>query len=62
MTGSRAGVIGVRREQALRGFKTQMPVRFDTAEEDAKAETAALIKDLKEQLQKAEASSDEYKV
>jgi metallophosphoesterase (TIGR00282 family) len=34
MTGSRAGVIGVRREQALRGFTTQMPVRFDTADED----------------------------
>jgi hypothetical protein len=34
MTGSRAGVIGVRREQALRAFKTQLPVRFDTADED----------------------------
>jgi 2',3'-cyclic-nucleotide 2'-phosphodiesterase len=34
MTGSRAGVIGVRREQALRAFMTQMPVRFDTADED----------------------------
>jgi metallophosphoesterase (TIGR00282 family) len=34
MTGSRAGVIGVRREQALEGFRTQMPVRFDSAEED----------------------------
>jgi 2',3'-cyclic-nucleotide 2'-phosphodiesterase len=34
MTGSRAGVIGVRREQALEGFKTQMPVRFETADED----------------------------
>ncbi len=34
MTGSRAGVIGVRREQALRAFKSQMPVRFDTADED----------------------------
>jgi hypothetical protein len=34
MTGSRAGVIGVRREQALEGFRTQMPVRFDTATED----------------------------
>jgi 2',3'-cyclic-nucleotide 2'-phosphodiesterase len=34
MTGSRAGVIGVRREQALRAFLTQMPVRFDTADED----------------------------
>jgi 2',3'-cyclic-nucleotide 2'-phosphodiesterase len=34
MTGSRAGVIGVRREQALRAFQTQMPVRFQTADED----------------------------
>jgi metallophosphoesterase (TIGR00282 family) len=34
MTGSRAGVIGVRREQALQAFRTQMPVRFDTADED----------------------------
>jgi len=32
MTGSRAGVIGVRKEQALEGFLTQMPVRFDSAE------------------------------
>jgi metallophosphoesterase (TIGR00282 family) len=34
MTGSRAGVIGVRREQALESFRTQMPVRFETADED----------------------------
>jgi metallophosphoesterase (TIGR00282 family) len=34
MTGSRAGVIGVRREQALEAFRTQMPVKFDTADED----------------------------
>ncbi len=34
MTGSRTGVIGVRREQALEAFRTQMPVRFDTADED----------------------------
>jgi metallophosphoesterase (TIGR00282 family) len=34
MTGSRAGVIGVKREQALEAFRTQMPVRFDTADED----------------------------
>jgi 2',3'-cyclic-nucleotide 2'-phosphodiesterase len=34
MTGSRAGVIGVKREQALRAFQTQMPVRFDSANED----------------------------
>jgi 2',3'-cyclic-nucleotide 2'-phosphodiesterase len=34
MTGSRAGVIGVRRDQALEAFKTQMPVRFETADED----------------------------
>jgi metallophosphoesterase (TIGR00282 family) len=34
MTGSRAGVIGVRREQALESFRTQLPVHFDTADED----------------------------
>jgi hypothetical protein len=34
MTGSRAGIIGVRREQALEAFRTQMPIRFETAEED----------------------------
>jgi 2',3'-cyclic-nucleotide 2'-phosphodiesterase len=34
MTGSRAGVIGVRREQALESFRTQMPVKFDGASED----------------------------
>jgi hypothetical protein len=34
MTGSRAGVIGVRRALALEAFRTQMPVRFETADED----------------------------
>ncbi len=34
MTGSRASVLGVRWEQALESFRTQMPVRFSTAEED----------------------------
>jgi len=34
MTGSTAGVIGVRRDQALEAFRTQMPVRFETADED----------------------------
>ena len=34
MTGSRDGVIGVKREQALEAFRTQMPVRFETADED----------------------------
>jgi metallophosphoesterase (TIGR00282 family) len=34
MTGSRAGVIGVKRDQALESFITQMPVRFETADED----------------------------
>jgi metallophosphoesterase (TIGR00282 family) len=34
MTGSRDGVIGVRREQAVQAFRTQMPIRFETAEED----------------------------
>ena len=34
MTASRASVLGVRWEQALEGFRTQMSVRFDTADED----------------------------
>jgi metallophosphoesterase (TIGR00282 family) len=34
MTGSRAGVLGVKKEGALEGFRTQMPVRFETAGED----------------------------
>jgi hypothetical protein len=34
MTGPRGGVIGVRREQAIQSLRSQMPVRFDTSEED----------------------------
>jgi 2',3'-cyclic-nucleotide 2'-phosphodiesterase len=34
MTGPRGGVIGVKREQALEAFITQLPVRFETSEED----------------------------
>ena len=34
MTGPRGGVIGVKREQALERFLTQMPVRFETSDED----------------------------
>ncbi|MGI9021412.1 MAG: TIGR00282 family metallophosphoesterase [Solirubrobacterales bacterium] len=34
MTGSRDSVLGVRWEQALQGFRTQLPVRFTTAEEN----------------------------
>ena len=34
MTGSRTSVLGVEREQALEAFRTQMPVRFETADED----------------------------
>jgi metallophosphoesterase (TIGR00282 family) len=34
MTGSRTSVLGVRPEQALAALTTQMPARFDTAEED----------------------------
>src|SRR4051812_28686844 len=34
MTGSRAGVIGVRREQSIAMMRTHMPIRFDSAEED----------------------------
>jgi metallophosphoesterase (TIGR00282 family) len=34
MTGSRAGVIGVTKEQALERFVTQLPVKFETADQD----------------------------
>ncbi|HEX3174285.1 MAG TPA: TIGR00282 family metallophosphoesterase [Solirubrobacterales bacterium] len=34
MTGSRTSVLGVKPEQALAALITQMPVRFETAEED----------------------------
>jgi calcineurin-like phosphoesterase len=34
MTGPRGGVIGVKREQAVEGLVTQMPVRFETSEID----------------------------
>jgi 2',3'-cyclic-nucleotide 2'-phosphodiesterase len=34
MTGSRTSVLGVKPAQVLEGMKTQMPVRFETAEDD----------------------------
>lgn len=34
MTGPRGGVIGVVREQAVERFRTMMPVRFETSDED----------------------------
>jgi len=34
MTGPRGGVIGVRRDQALRALTTHMPTRFETSDED----------------------------
>ena len=34
MTGPRGGVIGVRREQALERFRSMLPVRFETSDED----------------------------
>jgi 2',3'-cyclic-nucleotide 2'-phosphodiesterase len=34
MTGPRGGVIGVRREQAIEALRTQMPIRFETSEDD----------------------------
>src|SRR3954453_7438347 len=34
MTGARGGVIGVRREQAVERFRTMMPIKFETADED----------------------------
>ena len=34
MTGPRGGVIGVKRDQALKRFRTMLPQRFETSEED----------------------------
>jgi metallophosphoesterase (TIGR00282 family) len=34
MTGARGGVIGVKREQAIESLVTQMPIRFETSDED----------------------------
>jgi 2',3'-cyclic-nucleotide 2'-phosphodiesterase len=34
MTGPRGGVIGVKREQALERFRSMLPVRFETSDED----------------------------
>ena len=34
MTGARGGVIGVRREQSIAVMRTQMPMRYDSADED----------------------------
>ena len=34
MTGARAGVIGVKKELSLEHFLTQLPVKFETADED----------------------------
>jgi metallophosphoesterase (TIGR00282 family) len=34
MTGARGGVIGVKRDQAIEALLTQMPIRFQTSEED----------------------------
>ena len=34
MTGPRGGVIGVKREQAIEALLTQMPIRFETSDED----------------------------
>lgn len=42
MTGSRASVLGVKPEQILAKFITQMPVRFETAEDDVWAMGAAV--------------------
>jgi 2',3'-cyclic-nucleotide 2'-phosphodiesterase len=34
MTGPRGGVIGVKKEQAIKAMSTHMPVRFETSEDD----------------------------
>jgi metallophosphoesterase (TIGR00282 family) len=42
MTGSRSSVLGVRWEQALESFRTQMSVRFTTAEDDVWVNAVAI--------------------
>jgi 2',3'-cyclic-nucleotide 2'-phosphodiesterase len=42
MTGSRASVLGVRWEQALESFRTQMQVKFETANEDVWVNAVAI--------------------
>jgi metallophosphoesterase (TIGR00282 family) len=42
MTGSRAGVIGARRDEVLQAFRTQMPIRFRTADQDVWVMGAAI--------------------
>ena len=34
MTGPRGGVIGVKKEMALQRFRTLMPIRFETSDDD----------------------------
>ncbi|KAF2088650.1 hypothetical protein K490DRAFT_39388 [Saccharata proteae CBS 121410] len=53
---------GVGRRQSVKStpITTNVNATNQQAEEDAKAETAALISDLKERLQKAESVSEEY--
>jgi metallophosphoesterase (TIGR00282 family) len=34
MTGARGGVIGIRKESSIAGLRTQMPMRYDAAEDD----------------------------
>ncbi|HSI81211.1 MAG TPA: TIGR00282 family metallophosphoesterase, partial [Solirubrobacterales bacterium] len=45
MTGSRASVLGVRWEQALESFRTQLPIRFETASEDVWVNAAVVTVD-----------------
>jgi 2',3'-cyclic-nucleotide 2'-phosphodiesterase len=42
MTGSRASVLGVRWEQAVESFRTQMGVKFETASEDVWVNAVAI--------------------
>lgn len=42
MTGARNSVLGVRVEQALQSFRTQMPIRFSTADEDVWVQAVAV--------------------
>jgi 2',3'-cyclic-nucleotide 2'-phosphodiesterase len=42
MTGSRASVLGVRWEQAVESFRTQMQVKFETASDDVWVNAVAI--------------------
>ena len=55
MTGARGGVIGVKKEQILERFLTQMPIKFETATDDVWV--MAVLIETAEQRSRSERSS-----